>query len=202
MERFLQRHASRISGSISGFDRILFRGVLRSISYVQGLHAFMWKQRVGFKDFRGFVERFSRGIKVRAEQLAQRAGRPFMYVASGQASKEALVRKLREEKPVKEGWACVLSCVEPCQTFTVRRDREKRQLQLVPREAKCRHLYFYFVDPDFGLLHVRLQTWLPMTIQVCVNGREWLARQTCNAEQSSASQPAAELCSAQSGRRI
>ena len=26
-------------------------------------------------------------------------------------------------------------------------------------------------------MHVRLQTWLPMTIQVCLNGREYLARQ-------------------------
>jgi hypothetical protein len=30
MERFLQRHAGRLLGSISEFDRVLFRGVLRS----------------------------------------------------------------------------------------------------------------------------------------------------------------------------
>jgi hypothetical protein len=177
MERFLQRHASRVLGSISGFDRVLFRGVLRSICYVQGLDYFMGSQRVGFKDFGWFVEKFSRGIKKRAEQMAERAGRPFLYVASGQASKEALVRKLLEDKPVKEGLICVLSCVEPCQTFTVRRDREKRQLRLVPRDAKCLHFYFYFLHRDFGLMHLRLQSWLPLTIQVCVNGREWLARQ-------------------------
>jgi len=116
---------------------------------------------VGFKDFRGFVGKFSAGTKVRAERVAQRAGRPFLYAASGQASKEALVRKLLEENPVKEGLVCVLSCVEPCQTFTVRRDRESRHLRLAPRQAKCLHLYFYFVDRDFGLMHVRLQTWLP-----------------------------------------
>ncbi|MEE8451466.1 MAG: hypothetical protein V3R99_06100, partial [Thermoguttaceae bacterium] len=32
------------------------------------------------------------------------------------------------------------------------------------------------VDRDFGLIHVRLQTWLPMQIQICLNGREYLAR--------------------------
>jgi hypothetical protein len=138
------------------------------------LDYFMGSERVGFKDFRGFVEKFSAGIKARAEQIAQRGGRPFLYVASGQASKEALVRKLLEEKPVNEGLVCVLSCVEPCQTFTVRRDRASRQLGLVPREAKCLHLLFYFVDRDFGLMHIRLQTWLPLTPQVCVN---WPARQ-------------------------
>jgi len=32
------------------------------------------------------------------------------------------------------------------------------------------------MDPVLGLLHVRLQTWFPFTIQVCVNEHEWLAR--------------------------
>jgi hypothetical protein len=123
MERFLKRHASRVLGSISGFDRVLFRGVLRSIRYVQGLDWFMRSQRVGFKDFEGFVQKFSAGPKKRAEQIAQRARRPSQFLPSGKASEEALVRKPLEEKPVKEGLNCVLSCVEPSQTFTVRRDR-------------------------------------------------------------------------------
>ena len=47
MERFLKRHAGRIMGSISGFDRVLFRGVLRSISYVQGAGLFHGKSAGG-----------------------------------------------------------------------------------------------------------------------------------------------------------
>ena len=38
-------------------------------------------------------------------------------------------------------------------------------------------LYFYFIDAEFGFMHVKLQTWLPFSIQVWFNGREWLARQ-------------------------
>jgi len=37
------------------------------------------------------------------------------------------------------------------------------------------------VDRDFGLIHIRLQTWLPFPIQVCLNGREYLARQLTKA---------------------
>ena len=37
--------------------------------------------------------------------------------------------------------------------------------------------YWYFMDPEFGFCHVRLQSWLPFSIQIYVNGREWLARQ-------------------------
>jgi len=149
MERFLQRHASRVLGSISGFDRVLFRGVLRSISYVQGLDWFMGSQRVGFKDFQGFVEKFSAGIKRRAREIAEQAGRPFLYVGSGKRNKQALVRELLAEQPVKEGLICVLSCVEPCVTFTVRRDREKRQLRLLPRDATCLHFLLLLSRPRF-----------------------------------------------------
>jgi hypothetical protein len=82
-----------------------------------------------------------------------------------------------EQDQIKAGLICVLSCVEPCQAFDVRRNRECKEVNVVLRERKCLHYYFYFLDPEFGFMHVRLQSWLPLTIQVCVNGREYLARQ-------------------------
>lgn len=36
MQDFLTRHASKIAGVLRGFDRIVFRGYLRSISYAKG----------------------------------------------------------------------------------------------------------------------------------------------------------------------
>ncbi len=32
------------------------------------------------------------------------------------------------------------------------------------------------MDRDFGVIHVRVQTWFPLQRQVYVNGHEWLAR--------------------------
>jgi hypothetical protein len=78
---------------------------------------------------------------------------------------------------ITQGLICVLTCVEPCQSFSIRSDRQTKKLVLEHQRRKCLHVYFYFVDRDFGLMHVRLQTWLPFNIQVCINGREWLGRQ-------------------------
>jgi hypothetical protein len=47
---------------------------------------------------------------------------------------------------------------------------------VVSARRKCLFLYFYFIHRDFGLMHVKLQTWFPLQIQVYVNGHEWLAR--------------------------
>ena len=69
----------------------------------------------------------------------------------------------------------MLSVVEPCRSFAVAPNRQTRRLEVRPR--KCLHYYLYRIDPEFGWMHVRLQTWAPYEIQVYVNGREWLARQ-------------------------
>lgn len=177
MERFLERHQARITGVLSGFDRLLFRGTLRSISYRNGMDIFLSSQRVLYKNFGAFVQRLSERLKEHAQTLARKQGRPFRYLSSPSVSKEEIARRIVEEDAMEEGLICVLSCVEPCKSYTIRRDREGKQLVLVPAERKCLHLYFYFLDRQFGLMHVRLQTWLPFTMQVCVNGREWLARQ-------------------------
>jgi hypothetical protein len=58
--------------------------------------------------------------------------------------------------------------------MSVRPNRQSKKLELVSQSRHCKHLYFYFIDREFGLMHIRLQTWLPFTLQVCVNGRRWL----------------------------
>ncbi|MGH9435179.1 MAG: hypothetical protein ACRD06_04170 [Terriglobia bacterium] len=106
MERFVMQHKNRLIGSIAGFDRLLFRGTLCSISYVEGLDYFMGNQRVPFKGFKAFVEKFSAGVRAGANQIAERAGRPLLYVASGQANKESLARAVRERDGIQEGLIC------------------------------------------------------------------------------------------------
>jgi hypothetical protein len=112
-----------------------------------------------------------------AKQLASKAARPYVYLPSSKDSKEELALQIVARDGLKQGLICVFACVEPCQSFDLRKDAATKHLKLVSKERKCLHLYFYYLDREFGLMHVRLQTWLPFSIQVCVNGREWLARQ-------------------------
>lgn len=177
MERFLRRHQSRIVGSISGFDRMRFQGTLRSICHVEGMAKFLNSERVLLKNFGRYVESLSERIKEQARQVAQKAGRPLQYLASSQRSKEDIALEIAQRDGVKEGLICILSCVEPCQAFGIVKDAAQKRLRLVKHERKCLHLYFYYLDADYGLMHIRLQTWAPFMVQICVNGREWLARQ-------------------------
>jgi hypothetical protein len=181
MKRFLKRHEDRVQGTIAGFDRVLFKGNLSSICHLGGLDRFLSSQGVLYKNFKPFVEGISERVKEHAKQFAAAQQRPFIYLTSSQGSKEEKARQIMEQDQVSKGLVCVLSCLEPCHSFGIRRDSMSQRLQLIKSERKCLHLYFYFVDSEFGLMHVRLQTWLPLTMQVCLNGREYLARQLARA---------------------
>ncbi len=39
------------------------------------------------------------------------------------------------------------------------------------------HYYFYFMDAELGLIHLRVPTWAPFRLQVYCNGHRRLARQ-------------------------
>jgi hypothetical protein len=162
MERFLQQHAGRIGGVLSGFDRLLFGGSLPSIRHSNGLEIFLSSHGVRLKDFRRSVQRWTERIVEHAQAMARNTGRPFRYLDSPAASKEDLAQEILKESPVRQGLVCVLSCVECCQTFDVRGDRTTRRLVLQPAQRKCRYLYFYYLDREFGLMHVRLQTGCPL----------------------------------------
>jgi len=99
------------------------------------------------------------------------------YLASAEVSKEDIARRIAADDGITHGSVCVLTSVEPCRTFEIYRNRDTKHLELQPRVRKCLFLYHYAVHPVFGFLNARIQTWFPFSIQICLNGREWLARQ-------------------------
>ena len=177
METFLDKHASVLSGMLSGLDRILFRGLLTRLNYVEGFDGFLGGHGVLYKNYSPFVQRVSNLLKEHAMAVAKAQGRPYRYLRSSAWSKEETARRIMEEDNITEGLICVLACVESCITFSVRGNRKTKHLDLVREERKCLHLYYYYMDPEFGFMHIRLQTWFPMSIQVCLNGRAYLAKQ-------------------------
>jgi len=164
-------------GVLNGFDRLRVRGTKRLLAHRGGMMNFLWQERVRLKHFREYALAATERIRQATEQIAWATGRVIRYLASSTASKEELVRRVAETEGVREGLIAILSCVEPCWSYEIHRHREKKEIELQGGWRKCLHYYHYYRHPELGLLHVRLQTWFPFTVHVCLNGREWLARQ-------------------------
>jgi len=174
---FLDRYREHVIGILHGFDRLRFRGTLRQLYCPRVMAAYLSACHILLKDFGQLVERTTQAVKEQARVLAAKAGRPFIFVPSSQTSKEDLVRKLASKDHITEGLIAVLNAVEPCQSFRVVGNRQTKQIELKVEARKCSHLYFYYEHARFGFMHLRLQTWFPFQVNLCLNGRHWLGRQ-------------------------
>ena len=170
---FVAKHADKITGVLSCFDRVLFKGYL-PIARAEGMEAFMDRQGVLRKQFKPFVQGQTPRLKEHAQAMCKRLGRPYKYLPGRAARKEDLVADILRKQPVERGLICVLSATEGCQSFKLAYGEGRPRLVNTPRKCLC--LYFYFLDSKLGLMHVRVPTWFPFTVQVCVNGHHWLAK--------------------------
>jgi hypothetical protein len=175
--KLMELYHDKIMGAISGLDRIRFRGTLRLLANQRGLRSFMSYSHVLLKDFADWAESLTTMIKQSCESRATALGIEWRYLNSSSIDKEQLARQIAEQKGIREGSICILRVVEPCIAPLVKGNKASQKLELAMASRKCTFVYHYFNDPAFGFGHVRIQSWLPFNIFICLNGRHWLERQ-------------------------
>jgi hypothetical protein len=173
MKTFLQRFGSVVLGVLSGFDRLVFRGKLCSLYSPEGMNIYLDANKVLRKDFERHTKEVTQNV-LRASLIGQaKASQRFAYLGSAKIDKDKVARGFAAAHDIRQGLVCVLQCVEPCWSYTLASVHNRLTVQGAQR--KCSHLYHYYLDPRWGWMYVRLQTWFPFEMQMYVNGREWLA---------------------------
>lgn len=176
MESFLQRFGHFVVGVLRGVDRLRFRGSKRQLSHVAGMMSWLGAMRILLKDYKAWARDTSLTVCQAIEAPAEQAGL-YRYLNNSHDCKEEVALQIAKEHKRTQGLIAVLGCVEPCQTLQVRGDRQTKRLELRVEPAKCKHYYHYYLDPQYGLRYTRLQTWVPFTMHMGLNGRDWLAQQ-------------------------
>ena len=171
LSRFVTKFTSLIVAVLSCFDRVIFKGYLPITRALEGFVDHVLKIRRC--DFMRFAEQQSEAVVI-AKRLAQEAGAEYRFL-QGFHRKEKLVDEILRGRPIAEGLICVFCCMECCPSFQLVSAKDRPRL--VNKRRQQRVLYFYLLDPDLGLIHIRLTTWFPFTVQVYVNGHSWLAQQ-------------------------
>jgi hypothetical protein len=174
--RFIQRFADKITGVLSGYDRLVRRGSLLAMVFPEGMKRVLRLKAILLKDFGQWAQRMTEQLKKACCQAARNQNRPIVYLQSASADKEEAARKIAAKDGITTGLVAILTCLEPCKSFEIYRNKHTHKLELVCRMRKGLVLYHYWIDPQFGWMNARIQSWLPFSIQVCINGREWLAQ--------------------------
>jgi hypothetical protein len=175
--KLMELYQDKITGAIRGLDRIRFRGTLRWLANQSGLSGFMSFTNVLLKDFGGWAEGLTAMIRQSCRAKADELGIETHYLKRTSIDKEKLAREIAESRGIREGSICMFSAVEPCIAPMVKGNKRQKKLELVMAQRKCVFVYHYFDDPVFGFGHVRVQSWVPFNVFICLNGRHWLERQ-------------------------
>ncbi len=175
--KLMELYNEKLFGAIKGLDRIRFRGTLRLIANERGMLVYLSYAKVLLKDFYKWIEGKTETIRSSCTRRAEERGIPVVYLNSSSVDKEEIARNIMKERGTKDGSICMLSSVEPCISPTVKGNKESKKLELHMRNRKCIWIYHYFDHPDYGFGHVRLQTWAPYNINICLNGRHWLEKE-------------------------
>ena len=177
MNSFLQRFGEIVVGFLCGWDRIRFQGSRRWLASATGFKHYLDLAHVLLKDFGDHALETTERLRQDVEQREAQHGRKVHYLESSDTDKDQEVRQFIAANNITQGLVGVWSCVESCRTVGIHGSRQTKKLHVKLEEKKCLHYYHYYQDPCFGLMHTRLQTWYPFHMQICMNGRDWLARQ-------------------------
>jgi hypothetical protein len=169
MQQFIAKFEKEIQGVMSGFDRVLFRGSLRRLNHSKGMKWYLAENNILCKQYEDHVKAISQKVKKAALEPFHRQNLLVKHVY-GRDDKEQIARAFAAEQGITEGDVCALSAMEMAPTF------QHYKTDMVIRPRPCLTIYHYRIDPEFGWMHARMQTWFPFCTHVCINGREWLSR--------------------------
>jgi hypothetical protein len=172
---FLVKFASLISWVLHCFDRVIFQGHL-PFSYASAFEKFVdYELKMRRADFLEILApKWSKRLVAHAKAFAHQHRRLYQFHL-GDIDKDAWAKEQLRRTPVTEGLIGILCVMESCPTFKIASGKQRPRF--VSRKVPQRVLYYYFLDKDLGLMHVRLQTWAPFTCQVYANGHDYVARQ-------------------------
>jgi hypothetical protein len=175
-ELITQRFEKNIAGVLNCFDRLVLFGTYQPICHPK---AMSWQQHEAGIQLIEYENQFANKLRLemsaRIKAIATQEDIPIKHVYAS-VRKEALVSEILSARGDAPGIVCILSAMENCRRFKVRKNQKSGYLELQWKPGKCLHYYVYLMDPEYGLCYLRIPTWAPFRLQFYFNGHDWLQR--------------------------
>ena len=177
MNKLIQRFGRAVKAVLTGFDRIVFKGLVRPLGYEGGVEGFCYRRGILNKHYKGWMTSQTEALVQAVDGYAQQqCGHGITHLSTWREDKDKLARKRQEAEGIDKGLIGVWSCLESGRSYRARYCPKAGYPRLRHYATACKHLYLYFDHEQYGWMNIRLQTWFPYPIQICLNGREWLRR--------------------------
>ena len=156
-------------------DRLYLNGYIGTLATSGGLVTFMREQLgkpIPSPVVLGQVtEKFRDAVKTMVER-----DRIPLYQFNHKERKDDIANDFRRKRGIRDGVVFVGVAQEKAQTFQGKKV-DGRFEYTRDKAVYVNHYYFYIDDADFGPLFLKVCSYAPWAIKLCLNGHEWAKRQ-------------------------
>ena len=112
MKQFIAKFEENIQGTLSGFDRVVFRGSLRWLTFEEGMRLYLVQNGVLCKQYEDHVKQVSQDLKQASLAPFPRRQVPIEHIPDPKANKEELARLWAAKQNLRDGDICALTAME------------------------------------------------------------------------------------------
>ena len=159
-------------------DRVYLNGYVPTLQTSGALVYFLERHRGAMIASPALLGEISRGLATDVEAFAQANRIPVVRFQKGQR-KDDLAARYRRKFTASEGVVFIGVAQEQLSGFKARKEMKGRRVrfQFSRQPVFVKVYYFYVQDAEFGPGFIKVGTYAPYPVKVCLNGHEWAKQQ-------------------------
>jgi hypothetical protein len=164
--------------TVECLDRIYLNGYIPILQTPGQLVNFLIRHRSHKIPSPALLGRITQAFAGATKSFARKNNIPLIHFERGQR-KDDVAAEYRKEFHQSEGVVFIGVAQEKANAFKGRKKEQKGYVGFeYSRQSVCvNHYYFYIQDRDFGPAFIKVCTYAPYAIKVCLNGHEWAKQQ-------------------------
>lgn len=162
---------------IECIDRIYLNGYIPTLQMGGQLVKFMQQRGYGIPS-PALLRQWTDDYKKAVDQFAQAQGVELVHFERG-VRKDEVAAKYRAQFAGEEGVLFIGIAQERAYAFQGRKKTEQKLVgfEYERQSVFVNHYYFYLQDADFGSAFIKVCSYAPYAVKICLNGHEWAKRQ-------------------------
>lgn len=169
----------QVTLELESIDRLYLNGYVPQVQYIGGVRRFLNQQMGARYRSTTAIAPLTKRFVESVDRFTDEQGVDLINFRKGQR-KDDVAREYLDRFEYDEGLLFVGKAQEKTavpRTIKKTDADGKKYPWIVPGSAMVNHYYFYILDRDFGPLFIKICSYFPYSIKVCLNGHEWLKRQ-------------------------
>jgi len=156
-------------------DRIYLNGYVPTLQIPNQLLTFLVGHRGKSIPSPVLLQQMTQGYVQEIKRYAEAHDIPIVHFQRGQR-KDDIATQMRRKRPVKNGVVFIGVALERAYAFKAHKKKQNGWVgfEYSRQSVYVNHYYFYINDDEFGLAFIKICSYVPFAMKVCLNGHEWV----------------------------